>query len=338
MNRRQKWLEILKMFLLVAIALSVVLALIFLFGERDDKAASEEYESKISELVYKKQQLLKARDSLDSDMEKELGNTSYMSLIFTQLDSALYTDVYPAMSEGDIKLVGVMAFSTEELPGLEGNITLAQYNELILLGWGNALYWDGEGELEDFITEMEGKLTALDIQLPKTMMFKKDFYDASYDSLLSERGINNAVHGGELKIVESSKPDGVWHPGYIGWRWIGKSTLLKKTVEDEGGYALFEIAFDNAKENTHTSYFPIEGEVNDSNRPSVFVNMMNIFKRSISAGEIEVLNIDDTREKVEKYHADREAREAENELVREEINAQILDVERAMADLYDEYH
>ena len=230
--------------------------------------------------------------------------------------------------------------SVDELPGGEGNITLAEYSELIGLGWGSALYWNGEGELSDFIAAMSELLSALDIDLPKSLMFKKDTYLSSYDALLSESGIENVIQSGDddMKIVESTEPLGVWHPGYIGWRWVGTSTRLKSTIISDGGYALFEIAFNNAEEYTHTSYFPIEGEVNDSNRTRVFQNMMTNFINSIEAGEIEVLNIEDTRAKVEAYYIARAEREAANEIRREQIKDEIQEIERQMTLLYDEYH
>ena len=332
--------RVISLCLLLAIFASVALFAASCGADSEEEARLEEYELKLADLVNQKQALLKERDNLTPNMDKELGNTSYMSFIFTEIDSALYTDVYPVMSEGEIKLIGVMALSVDELPGGEGNITLAEYSELIGLGWGSALYWNGEGELSDFIAAMSELLPALDIDLPKSLMFKKDTYLSSYDALLSESGIENVIQSGDddMKIVESTEPLGVWHPGYIGWRWVGTSTRLKSTIISDGGYALFEIAFNNAEEHTHTSYFPIEGEVNDSNRTRVFQNMMTNFINSIEAGEIEVLNIEDTRAKVEAYYVARAEREAANEIRREQIKDEIQEIERQMTLLYDEYH
>ena len=332
--------RIISVCLLLAMLASVAAFATSCGSDSEQDRLDEEYELKLADLVNQKQQLLKERDNLTSNMEKELGNTSYMSFIFTEIDSALYTDVYPVMSEGDTPLVGVMALSEDELPGGEGNITLAQYNELIALGWGNALYWDGEGELSDFIGAMSELLLALGIELPESLMFKKDTYLASYEDILEESSIKNVIHSGDgdMKIVESTEPDGIWHPGYIGWRWVGTSTRLKSSIVADGGYALFEIAFNNAEEHTHTSYFPIEGEVNDSNRPKVFQNMMLNFVNSIEAGEIEVLNIEDTRARVEQYYVDRAECEAANDIRREEIKAEIQEIERKMTELYEEYY
>lgn len=334
-------LSVLKVLVLWIVIASVLLSAVSCTADPEQAAKLAEYEAKLAQLVYRKQQLMKERDALDPSMEKVLGNTSYMSLIFTEIDSALYTDVYPVMDEDeDVKIVGVMAFSENEIPGTDNNITLDQYKDLAAAGWGNALYWNGQGELEDFIETMTALLGEVDIELPTSIMFAKDTYLSSYDALLLEHGIENAVHSGgeDLDFVEKNEPEGVWHPGCIGWRWIGKSTLLKRAVERDGGYALFEIAFNNAAEHTRTSYFPIEGEVNDSNRPKIFVNMIKKLLSSIKDGSLEVYNIDQTREKVAKYHSDRRTIENENNIRREEIKNEIRDIERQMADLYDEYY
>lgn len=330
-----------KICIIIAIVTAMLLSAVSCTASVEEKERLAEYELKLSELVYLKQQLMNERDDLDTVMEKALGNTSYMSLIFTQIDSALYTDVYPAMTEyDDVKLVGVLAFSRNELPGTDGNISVEQYEELVSLGWGTALYWNGEGVLADFVDYMAVKLGEINIELPKSMMFAMDAYVDSYDEMLGEYGIVNLIHSGgeDLDFVEKTEPDGAWHPGCIGWRWIGKSTLLKKAVENDGGYALFEIAFDNAKENTRTSYFPIAGELNDSNRPKIFSNMVRQLVTSVRSGNIEILNIDDTRARVERYYDELKVLSAANDIRREEIKEEIRDIERRMMDLYYEYH
>ena len=320
--------------------LFVLVASVALFSISCKSGYDEEYEAKLAELIYQKQKLFDERDRLEPDMIERLGNTSYMSIVFVQLDSALYTDAYPLMSAGDVKLVGVMALSEDELPGTDGNITVAQYEELISLGWGDALYWDGDGDLGAFLRGMQVLLADIGMPLPKSVIFAEEAYSLSYDSVLAEYGIENAVHSGEanLAYIEKSEPDGIWHPGRIGWRWIGKSTLLKKAVETESGYALFEVGFDNSESAVRTSFFPIAGDSGDSNRVSIFGNMMQSFKSSVAAGDIEVYNITDTRARVCAYYEERRNIEAENESRREQLNSQIHRIEAEITELYNQYH
>lgn len=329
--------KMLKMSVVLAVIASFLLSL---WGCTPDE--NPEYERQVSRLIHQKQQLTTEKYNLANNMEKELGNTSYMSLVFTQLPEALYNEVYPVMAEGEVKLVGVMAFSENELPGLEGKITVEEYEELISVGWGNALYWNGETKLVDFLSDMQLLLGEIDVAFPRTVMFGPALYSTEYDAVLEEYGIENAIHDaeGDSEIVEDENPDGIWRPGCIGWRCIGISTRLKKFVQTNGGYALFEIAFnsENTPKNVQTSYFPIHGDTNDSNRTDVFVNMVNNFKSSIKEGEIEVFNVDDTRAKVARYYSEKSRIEAENAARSEEIDEMLHQLDRQITELYAKYH
>lgn len=328
--------------MLKIIIVAVLTASVLLLSVGCAPKTNEDYERECAELIYKKQMLIRERDNLVPNMEASLGNTSYMSFIFTGLDSALYTDVYPVLSEGDVRLVGVMAFSVNELPGLEGNVTREQYDELVSYGWGSALYWNGELPLEEFILEMKTMLDGMNIELPSSLMFAEGLYSYSYDALLLEYGVLNAVHGAESEAdtVEKNEPTGVWHPGCIEWRRLGVSTKLKHTVETGGGYSLFEVGFDTAdtEKNVRASYFPIDGRDSDANRTAVFARMIAQFKESVKKGDIEVLNVDDTRAEVAKYYSEKRAIEAANALRAAEIEEEIRKVEHQITELYVKYH
>ena len=245
-----------------------------------------------------------------------------------------------AQSDGDVALVGVMALSEDELPGYEGNITLAEYRTLVLAGWGSALYWDGGGEIADFIMRMRELLLPLEIELPKSLIFASGTYSAEYDDVLLSYGIENAIHSGEneLAYIEETRPDGVWHPGRIGWRCFGTSTRFKEMVEEDGGYALFEIGFDNSPSKSETSFFPVEGADGDSDRVEVFARMVTSFKESISEGKISVGSIETVRSETELYHSAKEAAEAANAERVAKIDAEIAAIQKKITDLYNEYN
>ena len=260
-----------------------------------------------------------------------------------ELDSALYTEAFPIMSrenENDVSIVGVMALSEGEIPGLAGKITREQYGTLIEIGWGNALYWSGEGELSTFITNMQALLEPLDIDLPTTVVFAQGTYDAAHDAVLSEYGIENAVHSGEggLAYVESGEPDGVWHPGRIGWRCLGTSTRLKDTVESDGGYSIFEIGFDNSADKYETTFFPVVGDDSDADRVDKFYNMIASFKKSVINGKMTVDSVDRVRDIVENYHVAREMAELENAARLFEIEEELKAVNDEITQLYNRYH
>ena len=259
-----------------------------------------------------------------------------MSLLFTTLDDALYTSAHPVMAEGSTDIVGIMGLSLTELPDLEGKITKKQFDNLINLNWGTALYWNGEGDLEEFILQMQTTLDGLKIDFPTTIAFKSKTYKLEYDELLLQYEIENVLHGDDagLPIRVSTQPTGVWHPGYIGWKANG-SSLLKRQIESEGGYALFEISF--SAENSATAYFDVSGE-SEGARSESFRKMINLFKSSVKSGAVEVLSTEAVRAKVEKYYNERSSIEVENAQQRQELNAEIAEIDRQMTELYREYY
>ena len=274
------------------------------------------------------------------DMEKRLGNTSFMSFVFTSLDEAMYTSAHPVMAETDHDLLGVMALSPTELPGLEGKVTADQFGTLKMLGWGLAIYWDGTGDLAEYIEYMRDEiLPGYELELPKTIIFKEGVYKIEYDEVIVQYGIVNAIHHNEdpsLPVRETTEPTGVWHPGCVGWKAGMSATLLKRQIEAEGGYGFLEINFDNSLENTAYSYFEVEGEkINE--RYESFRKMVSLFKDSMRNGSIEVLNTENTRAKVEKYYSERTSVELEFSQRREQINVELVEIERQMTALYYEY-
>ncbi len=306
------------------------------FWGRNTDGEYSEYEAMMDRLAYQKQQLLVELDKLGPDMENQLGNTSYLTFLFSSLDSALYTSAYPTMASGDTPIAGMLALSPTELPGLEGKITEEQFETLINNKWGTALYWNGEGSLEEFITLMQTLLGEMEIEFPSTIVFKDKTYSITYDELLISYGLENAVHNGEggLSIRIDCVPEGVWHPGVRGWKDQPRVTQLKTEVEEKGGYLLFEINFKFSNDNTVYSYFDKQGDTESSR----FVTMIKLFKESVKDEKIEILATDEVRDKVETYYSELTDEEILYLQRRAEINAQINEVERQMTELYHEYH
>ena len=324
----------------------ITVSLVMSFASCKSKL-EDEYEDKLALLLHEQQRLNNEREKILLGIENSFSKPAYMSLLFVDLDSAIYTEAFPIMSgqeDGDVAIVGVMALSENELPGLDGKLTLSQYNTLIDMGWGSALYWNGEGDLDSFITDMRLVLSAMGIELPKSVVFAYGTYSSECDSVLLSYGIENAVHSGEesLSYVDKSVPDGIWHPGRIGWRCVGaganSSTRLKERVELEGGYALFEIGFDASSDKYETTFFPVEGNDQDADRVDKFRSMISSFKQSVIKGKITVDSIENTRDAVSEYYEARKNAENENALRLREIEIELDEVRSKLTDLYNEYN
>lgn len=321
---------------LVALMLALLMTFSFVSCSDEDDV-NVEYELKLSELMLKKQKLNHELSTLSDVSEKY----ACMSFIFTELDSGLYDDVLPILHDEKYNIVGVMAFSPEELPGLDGKITEIEYRELISYGWGTAIYWNGEGDLGEYITSLGATLDTMDIELPVSIIFEDGTYKKEYDAVIQSHGIENAIHSGDEgdPLVESTMPEGVWHPGCMGWRTYGKSTKLKSSIETVGGYALFRIVFENTPENVTSSFYPIPDEsLATGHRSEVFIRMINSFKRSLDANYITVDIIENAREEMAEFVSYKQSVEDYNAKRRVEIQNELADIDRQITELYNEYY
>ena len=329
----------------------MLLSLVACKDDEDEIAKAKEYQIKLSALNLEKQALLDEKHVLRNGMTAAIGHNAYMSFVFLAVDEGLYHDVLPIFEDSDIKLAGVIAFSEDEIPGMDGNLTLDQYGEMLGLGWTSTLYWKGPHEeataeeayieLCGFIETMRAKLADISIDMPNTMVFAPGAYTVDYDEYLESCGIITVLHDGDndFGLIASDDPEGVWHAGIIGWRDLSRSTRLKRKVELNGGYSAFMIGFDNHEDNYATSFYPIDGESTlNGERVAVFARMIDKFRSSIQADKIHVTGIDEAREGMTAYYDARDAYLLSSEQRCAEIDILLRDVERRILELYDEYY
>ena len=342
-----------KRILSAALIITILLTLAACSDKTDVRG--EEYEMKRAELQLEKQRYIDERYALRMGLDEYTGHHSYMSFVFVSLDSALYTEIFPLFHDNDQPLKGVMALSLDELPDMDGNVTMEEYDELSMLGWESAVYWtgpvadDGESvsdedatsQLSSYLTELESELEAIGIDMPASIVMPCRVSEGAYEATLETFGIENILHDYENRddLVSGDKPEGVWHSGVLGWRDLTRSTRIKRTIEAGGGYASFMITFDNSPENYDTSFFAIDGESTvNGERRVVFSRMLDKFRDSIKYDQIGVVGISEARDKIDAYHDIKDGYLTYSELRTEELNALIEDVDRRLFALYQEYY
>ena len=345
MNRNSLKNRILSFILLCLIMVSLVSC------AKDDADAERalEYENKLAELTLEKQRLISERHKVKNGMIETIGNNAYMSFVFVDLDAGLYEDVFPIFSEGDIKLVGTMALSVDELPGMDGNITMEQYQELVNCGWGTTLYFeihdedtalDSTASLTGFLDTMKSSLGAMNIPYPDSIVFDDGCYSVELDDVLKVYGMKTVLHDGEndFGLVAGDCPGEIWHAGVIGWRDLRRSTRLKTAIETSGGYASFKIGFENTDDRFSESFYPIEGEDTlNGERIDVFCRMINLFKKSVSTGNVHINTVSGVNGEMINYFALKEEYIQYSVVRTAEIDAMISDVEDRIFELYNEY-
>ena len=333
--------------------LSIVLTVILTGCGTED--VYTDYDIEMDKLVYQKNKLLSEIGDIESEANAVKGNTSYIGFIFTTLDSELYSSAYRIMSQKDPIgetvsdaeteqtvadlpcLVGSVALSPSELPGLDGKITMAELDEMIGNGWSVVLFWDGEGDLGEYIDGMASRLESLGFDLPSTLIFKENTYSPDYDAVLLDHGIENAIHHGEneMPLIENTVPDGVWHPGSVAWKSGMPATILRRSIETDGGYGFLEISFAPVEDSGYYAYSEYKGEENV--RLSSFEKMISVISTSVKNGDVEVLSPDDTRYKVEKYYIDGVDIDIEYEKKKASLEAELKEIEKRIDELYREY-
>ena len=342
-----------KRLLSVALIMAILFTLLSCADKTDDK--SGEYEMKRAEIQLEKQKYIDEQYALRMGLDEYTGHHSFMSFIFVSLDSALYTEALPTFNSEDLPLKGVMALSPDELPGMEGNVTMSEYAELSELGWESAVYWKGpqvaEGEsisdedaaaqLSEYLSTLDSALDALGIDMPKSMVMPCQASSGVYDAALDGFGIENLLHDYENRddLVSADRPEGVWHSGVLGWRDLTRSTRIKRTIEAGGGYASFMITFDNSPDNYDTSFFGIEGESNaNGERRVVFSRMLDKFRDSIKYNKIDVVGISEARARTVNYHDIKDGYLTYSDLRIKELDVLVQDADRRLFELYQEYY
>ena len=318
-----------------------------------------DYDIAMNQLLYKKTKILAQISNIRNEVTVAKGNTSYIGIIFTDLDRALYDTAYQVMSQRDPlgaepteetettdsieateatlpPIVGVMALSPTELPGLDGNITRAEFDELVECGWGIALYFDGEGELYSYIETMRTLIEPLGItELPSTILFKKDVYTVDYDELLLTYGIDIAIHHGEndMPYIEINEPVGVWHPGAVGWKSGMDATYLRRNILLGGGYGFLEVNFGAIEENSDYAFEELNKLGGNDRLPS-FTTMVRLLAESVKTGDLEIYSPDSIRYKVERYYSDGVEIDIEYENKKASLEKELKEIERQIDELY----
>lgn len=343
---------------IIALIISVLM-LTSLFSCKKESDYNLEYEQKLSELRSEKNKMLNEIYHLRNGMEEEIGNNSYMSFIFLGADVGIFEDVLPIFEEGDNEFTGVICFYEGEFPGMEGNISIQQYVELVNRGWDTALYWRGPGEddadtathlsaflegmkneFSEFVSNVQTVYPTWEMDFPRSLVFGEGIYSIELDTILDEHGIQNALHDGtgELELVSRDKPDGLWKSAAKGWRDLSYSVKLKGHIESKGGYASFRIGFENGEDDYNTSFYPINGEsLINGDRLTVFKRMIESFKKSVKKGSVHIVGISEAREKLIKYCDDKDNYETYSTNRIAELNKMISDIEYRMVKLYEEY-
>ncbi len=330
--------------LFISAAVILVLSLVLTVGldkmrQRKEDERLVKFEEETRDLQVRKQNLLVEYANVEKYYLRKIADGSFTGVIVTELNPQLYNDIFPMFlrkTSGafrEIKIFGYMALYEGNMPGDEGCITREQFDDMVDAGWRYVLYWDGEGDLQEYIPRMRERFSEEGLTFPNALMFKGMTYSLDYDEYLKSEGIVHALHHGEdeLPFIEKNVTGDVWHPGVVGWNMRGYANAMLNEILGDGGAGFYEVNFTDT---TGDILFDYE----DYDRASAFGRMIDVFEKLMGTDELDVTDFDSAWEGRKQYVDLREEVLDDVEKRRREIVLEIEEIDKEINEIYLKYY
>lgn len=308
----------------IGIVVSLILAVGLLFflwstGQEEEKQAvmQEKLETEKRPLVLQKQELEQKLIDLNKNYEAKNMPRGTTQIIFTGLEADVYNICYPIMKK--YEFTGILAISLKQLPGMEGLMTLEQFQELIQEGWTFCIKWDAEMPVNNWWPELQKQVEQLGLQPSTVVYFTTGTYSGNLDAQIVNMGFSVVVHHGENgSLIQLNDEEGLWHLGAVGLMGKEPRTRMTEAIAQKGNIA-------------YLVGFQLEDELYNEKS---FVSMLSYFDAHETNQELLVSNIEETRQ----HYRDRLAvyeQEREEEYKREKavIEEELSKVEAQLREL-----
>lgn len=279
----------------------------------DQRRQQTEYKQKdeqLRPLRVEKRQLEQELDDLEDEYDLLISGAGTATVLFTDLDERIYTDIYPVME--DYGFEGMLAISADYLPDGEGRMTSEQIRELLDAGWVCCPTWQTDGSMQS-VQHLETILTDLEAAPSHTVYFEDGAYSQIYDGELAAAGYTSVIHHGEedLPLVTSEVSGGIWHPGAVGLQGEEPRFRLEDAVAEKANI-IFTVSYVR------------EEEMYNSNP---FTSMLDYLSEYSARSELTVTQPEAAREYFQNISRDAETVAAEYDQKREELERQMQDIE-----------
>lgn len=222
----------------VTVLLAAGLVVLLILEFRDRKKSEDYYEDKYivsAPLRAQKKELERQLAQVKREYQVKINGKGTLTLLCMDLSEDIYTVIYPQMQE--YGYIAMLAVSETALPGEEGYMEIEQVEELLDAGWCLCLHWNGEVELEEWLTDMRSMLETQSLEMPKQIYFERETYQTEYDDLLAEHGLEAVVHHQEegLPALTTQTEEGIWHIGAWGWNQVNARKSMEQALEAGAG-------------------------------------------------------------------------------------------------------
>lgn len=237
------WKKALALILVIAIFAAGVYYLYQI--EHEDKQTMKDLYSEVEPLQRQREALVAERDGLELDYALQMRDVGTVQLLFKELDERLFTEVYPLMRDRGI--VGVLGINTKQYPGVLKEMTLAQYNRLVMDGWGSCLMFEKGQTFPYWYNMIASWMKRDNLTMPTAIFFPEGTYNSELDPLLIERGINTVILPAEDGRSTTVTPLGgeIWFTGAMPWNYTGVTTDTELLARTDGANLTFTISFTN---------------------------------------------------------------------------------------------
>ena len=197
-------------------------------GEDPDQVVLEEKTQESDALMTLRAQ----RDKFDREHPLQQVGTATVELLFSQMDTGLYAEIFPQLHARKMK--GTLVLSEQEWPGQEGKLSWEQVKGLLQDGWELALCWDGKSSLETAVSNAQIRLSEQGLDVPKLVYFMPDLYTEAADTVVEKLGFTVAIHHGEtgLSVIDWPNEGTVWKAGAISWNSSSTGSILDPMMDN----------------------------------------------------------------------------------------------------------
>lgn len=237
-----------KIFRGIAIVLAVLLGIMLWLNWRNEKEIEQVIARMYEELrplSSERYRLEEQVGKLQSEKEKFALGQATMQFLMNDLSERAYKEIISPMSEYDYPVaIGV---SVEQMPGVEGNISVEVTEELIDKGWYlcysfakdevSAYHTQEDRALSLWLDAVRSEADTKGLAVCNAIYFPAGTFREDYVGVLKEHDIEVVIHAGNIgkKLLAAECEQDIWYVGGIWWR--GNEILANKlsSIQHSGG-------------------------------------------------------------------------------------------------------